>query len=80
MCNAFQINGVFCENIGEFRAAIGDDAFQYVIKTNYAAPPTDSECLCRVDYDRMREIYQEIEAPNWHTISFVGGAKLGGGE
>jgi len=80
MCRTFVVNGVYCENIAEFRAAVGIEAFHQVLKTNYASPPIDIECLCRVDYERMCELYDEISPPEHADLAFVDKAKPKGDE
>ena len=75
MCATFSINGVYCENIGEFRAAVGVKIFDQVFGTNNPAPPIDIECLCCVDYERMCELYDEISPPENADLAFVDKAK-----
>lgn len=76
MCSTYQINGAYCENIGEFRAAVGEKYFGGVVNADPVAPPIDDECLCCVDYDRMCLVFREIDAPD--HVDFAFADKLGG--
>ena len=75
MCSTFSINGVYCENIGEFRDVVGVKIFDQVFETNNPPPPIDIECLCSVDCERMRELYDEIYPPEHADFAFVDKAK-----
>jgi len=79
MCSTFQINGAYCETIGDLRAAVGNENLAYFLGT-MGEEESDIYCLCGADIDRMCEVYQEIDAPDHVDFAFVDKAKLGGGE
>ncbi len=66
MCVIARVDGVWCENVREFKEAMG-----CIVPCDlYEFPPEDEDCLCGVDIEKTIELVGAVghrdDATDWH--------------